>query len=300
MPRFLFILVLFGAASCSYIKLQQAPATTADDWTMYGGTIGRTNAAKSVVAPPLAPVWEYDASAGFSPYAAAIADSLLFIGNLQGELHIVHAATGQSLGSHDFGSAIVGTPIVDGGALYLALTREEENLICFNLTFGAIAWQKRIGDIESSPLLVGRRLYVTTVQGQLVCVAAKDGETLWTYDLPRTARTRIIRSSPASDSSIVVFGCDDGKVYAVGIDDGKFRWSANTGASIVGSPSVWNGKVFVGSRDRNFYAFDILTGKQVWKRALGAMIVSSQAIGEGCVYVGTVGRNVFCLNAKTG
>ncbi|MBI1804194.1 MAG: PQQ-like beta-propeller repeat protein [Ignavibacteriae bacterium] len=288
------------AASCSYIKLQQVPATTADDWIMYGGTIERTNVAKTVVKPPLALVWEYDASAGFSPYSAAIAESLLFIGNLQGEVHIVHAATGKGIGAYDFGSAIVGTPVIDGSTMYVALTREEENLISYNLTNGAIAWKKKIDDIETSPLLVGKRLYLTTLQGKLMCVEKHNGETAWTYEVPVNARTRMIRSSPASDSSIVVFGCDDGNIYAVGIENGRLRWTAQTGASVVASPSIRNGKVFVGSLDRNFYAFDVSTGKLIWKQSLGGMIYASQAIGEHSVYVGTAGRNVYCLDAETG
>jgi len=296
----LIVIIVLAATGCGYLKLQHRPAATGDDWIMYGGSIGRTNVAKTIMTPPLVPVWEYDASAGFSPYSAAIADSFLFIGNLQGEVHILQAATGKGVGSRDFGAAIVGTPVIDGSSLYVALSREEQNLLCYDLESGSIAWQKKIGDIESAPLLVGRRLYVTSLQGKLVCVQTKDGETAWTYDLPTNVRTRIIRSSPASDSSVVVFGCDDGNVYAVGIDDGKFHWRAETGASIVASPSISNGRVFVGSLDQSFYAFDITSGRQVWKQPLGAMIYASQAIGEKGVYVGTAGRNVYCLDRETG
>jgi len=267
---------------------------------MYGGGIGRTNVAHSSVDPPLAPLWEYDASAGFGPFSGAIAGNNLFVGNLSGEVHVVDIPTGKGMGKYDFGTAIVGTPVVDRDLMYLALSRSEESLIAYNLVTAKIEWRARLGDIETSPLLMNKRLYVTSLEGSLICADSRNGEIVWRFTLPTNLRTRTIRSSPASDGVVVVFGCDDGDVYAVGIDDGKLRWTAKTGGSVLASPSVTLGKVFVGSLDNTFYAFDAGSGKLVWKQPLDAKIYSSQAVDDHAVFVGTSGRRVFCLDAQTG
>ena len=296
-----FLAVLSVALfSCSYLRVQDVVTISAEDWTSYGGTIERTNVARSVVKPPLSLMWEYDASAGFSPYSAAVADSYLFVGNLQGELHVIDIGSGKGLGFFDFGQTIIGTPIVDGGLIYVALTRGEENLLAYRLSTGSTVWQTKLGDVEASPLLIAEHIFVTTLDGKLVCVNKTNGEKVWQYDIPRGGRSRMIRSSPASDGQIVVFGCDDGNLYAVGVEDGKLRWSAKAGGSIFASPSISGGKIFVGSLDRYFYALDASTGREIWKRFLGSTILSSQAVSQDYVYVGTTGRTVYCLDAQTG
>ena len=291
---------MIGLLSCSVLRMHQSLKFTKEDWTMYGGSIERTNVAHSAVKPPLAVVWEYDASAGFSQYSAIAVDSFLFVPNLQGEVHVVQVGTGKAVGVYDFGSALVGTPVVDKNFLYVALTRDDNNLVAYNLVSGVIEWRAKVGDVESSPLLVEKRLYVTTLQGKLLCVETFSGTIVWTFEVPSHTRTTIIRSSPASDGSVVVFGCDSGELYAVGIEDGKLRWRATTAGSIAGSPSIGGGKVFVGSTDGMFNAFDVESGKRVWKQDLGSQIYASQVISSTSVYVGTSGQTVYCLDAGSG
>ena len=289
-----------GLAGCSYLRLQQGPIPSADDWTMYGGTIGRTNASRAEVNPPLTMLWENDASAGFGPYSGAIAGDYLFVGTLHGEVQAIDLRTGQTAGNYNFGTSLIGTPVIDRSEMYVAVSRSEESLLGYNLVTGTIDWRAKVGDIESSPLLMGGRLYVTSTEGTLSSVQAANGQVEWTFKLPPRVRTRMIRSSPASDGTSVIFGGDDGEVYAVGAADGKLRWSAKTDGSIVASPSVARGKVFVGSLDNSFYAFDAETGKRVWKQPLGARIFTSQAVNDRSVFVGTAGRYVYCLDAETG
>ena len=294
------LVIVSGLQGCSYLQLQRSVRISPEDWTLFGGSMERTNVAHSVVTPPLSKVWEYDASAGFSSYSAVVAESVLFVGNLQGEVHAVHIAMGKGIGSYNFSSAIVGTPIIENDRMFVALTRTEESLVAYSLLLGRIEWRAKVEDIETSPLLVGKRLYVTTLNGKLVCVEKNSGDVVWKYDVPTHGRSKLIHSSPASDGNLVVFGCDDGVLYAVGIDDGKLRWRASTEGSILASPSIDKGNVFVGSLDGALYSFNLTTGKQIWKHHLGSKIYSSQAVGLYHVYVGTAGRTIYCLDESTG
>ena len=297
----LFIAAMaFGCSACSYIQLRHPLSVSADDWNMYGGSIARTNVSHSSITPPLMQKWEYDASAGFSAYSAAIVDSFLFVGNLQGEVHLININTGKGAGNTDFGSAIIGTPVIDHDMMYVALSQADENLIAYDLLAGKMSWRMNIGAVESSPMVIANRIYITTYAGKLICLEKNSGKIQWTFSVPQHSRTKVVRSSPASDGHVIVFGCDNGSLYAVDVDDGKLRWDARTGGSIVASPSVSNGKVFVGSLDNTLYAFDIGNGKELWKQPLGGKIFSSQAVDGNRVYVGTAGRNVFCLDAAGG
>lgn len=299
--RFLTTLIFAAAlAGCSELRLQRGVHEKSGDWTMYGGSIGRTNVSDAVVTPPLAPVWEFDASAGFSPYSVALADSYVFVGNLQGEVRVIGAAGGKGLGSFDFGSAIVGTPVVDGSTMFVALAHDDQSLVSYDLISGTVNWQIPAGDIETSPLRIGNRLYVTTLHGKLLCVDKGSGQILWKYQIPPRVRTRLIHSSPASDGTLVVFGSDNGDLYAVDAGDGTFRWSVHVGSCIDGSPSVSGGRAFIGALDGNYSAVDLNTGHIAWSRMLDGPVFSSQAVTERSVYVGTAGRTVYCLNSGTG
>jgi eukaryotic-like serine/threonine-protein kinase len=296
----LVVILAIGVLCCNSSRLVHSVMVGPNDWMQYGGSIERTNVAHTEVVPPLSLAWTYDASAGFSPFASAVADSMLFIGDLQGEVHAVQIRTGSRVGSYKFGSAITGTPVIDNGRIYVALTQTEESLVSFNTLTGTIEWRAKLGDIESSPLAVGTWLFVTTLDGSLVCVAKADGTIRWKYRVPAQDRAKLIHSSPASDGHIVVFGCDDGVLYAVGANDGALLWKTGTRGSILGSPSIDNDNVFIGSLDSSVYCIDLHTGITRWRTPLGARIFSSQAIGNHRVFVGTAGREVRCLDAETG
>ncbi len=287
-------------AGCTQLRLEQPLRSGPNDWEMYGGEAGRPNATPDPLTPPLGLAWEFDAGAGFGPSAAAVEDSVIFVSNLQGEIHAVNIHNGKQLGAHDFGTSIFGTPVVDHEMLYVALDGDEESLIGYNLQTSVIEWRAKVGDIESSLLLMRDRLYATTLNGKLVCLKKNSGQVDWTFEVPGKVRTKILRSSPASDGSSIVFGSDCGNVYAVNARDGKLRWSASARESIVASPSVAGGKIFVGSLDSTFYCFDAATGKQVWTRSLGTKIFGSQAVGGDRVIVGCAGRLLYCLAADDG
>jgi eukaryotic-like serine/threonine-protein kinase len=304
MTRFrvnIFLLTLALAyLSCNRMILRDYLTVQPTDRISDGNDVGRTNTVGDTVIPPLNTAWDYDAMAGFSSTAGAITDSVLFVGNLQGEVYAIHIRTGKGLGKYDLGSSIVGAPAVDNRWLYVALTRNEENLIAYDLQNGIIRWRLKIGDIESSPLLIENRIYVSTLNGKVICVEKETGAVVWTYEVPQRNQPKSIRSSPASDGNIVVFGCDDGNVYAIGIKTGTLLWQASTGGSITASPSIEHGKVFINSLDGTLYSFDAHTGKQIWKRQLGSRIYSSQAVGQNKVYIGTAGGFVYCLGEETG
>ncbi len=292
--------ILLALSGCSVLHFQNFSRTKADDWPMYGGTMGRENVSREVLSPPLTVAWESDASAGFGPYSASAADSFLFVGNLKGEVQAMRIRDGKDMGGKDFGSAVVGTPVIDNEMMYVVLGHDEESILAYNLQDAAIRWRANLGDIETSPLFIGRRLYVTTLSGTLFCIDKSDGSTVWSFAIPEDARTRIIRSSPASDGRSIFFGCDNGKIYAVDISNGILRWSFAARATVLASPSVSHGLVYAGSLDSTMYALDAETGILRWARPLGARIIASQAVDQENVYVGTAGHSIFALDAESG
>lgn len=294
------VLVASLIGSCSVLRLYDPVKIQPEDWVMYGGNVQRTHVANYTVRLPLIQVWEYDTNAGFGNNSVAVADSFVFVGTLQGELHVVRIGTGKRVGSTDLGSAIVGMPVVAGELVYVPLSRNDDNLVAFNLQRGALAWRVKVSDIETSPLFIENKLYVTTLRGELLCLERFSGEIAWRFEIPSHDHLTSIRSSPAADAETIFFGADDGKLYAVRMQDGKLLWAFATGQSIVATPSVSDGRVFFGSTDNSFYSLDASTGKLVWTRNVGSRFLGGQVVDRGRVFVGTADGRVYCFDANTG
>lgn len=287
-------------SGCSVLRLYEPMKIRFNDWVMYGGSPQRTHRAQDDVRLPIEQLWEYNTNAGFGPGSAIVADSLVFVGTLQGELHVIHIGTGKRVGNSDFGSAIVGVPVVADRFIYVPLSRNGKNLIAYDLQRGGIAWQAEVSDIETSPLMVDNQLYVTTMRGELVCVRQFTGDVAWRYTIQTRKPPVAIRSSPATDYERIFFGADDGKLYAVGRSDGTVQWVFSSKKSIVATPSVYDGRVFVGSTDHSLYCVDGTSGGLVWERSLGSPLYAAPAVDRERVYVGTAKGEFFCLDQRTG
>lgn len=293
-----FILI-FIANGCSTIRVEKYIKPQPGDWTMYGGNCFRTNFSDREIIPPLKPVWEYDATAAFSEYSLVVADSVIFIGNLKGELHLVDAVNGKKISKQKFSEALSGAPIVDANVLYLPINNGNVNLGEFDLSTGKFNWKLKLSEIVTSPLVYGSQIFVTTQEGKLTAINKRIGNINWTFQDIHD-KIKPSRSSPATDGKIVLFGNDNGNLYAVDIDNGNMLWKFRTGGSIVSSPSIFNESVLFGSTDGFYYALNISDGKLKWKVNFNSPIYSSQAVANSFVYVGGSDGVCRCLNINTG
>ena len=88
-----------------------------------------------------------------------------------------------------------------------------------------------------------------------------DATEKWKFELQNG-----VFSSICSIEDIHVFGCLDGKIYALN-NEGNLRWQFATGGEVWCSPSSDGHSIFIGSDDCMLYALD-LDGKMVWKTNL--------------------------------
>jgi eukaryotic-like serine/threonine-protein kinase len=133
----------------------------------------------------------------------------------------------------------------------------------------------------------------------------QDASEIWKFKLQKG-----VFSSICSIHDIHVFGCLDGKIYAIN-NEGDVRWQFTTGSEVWCSPSSDGNRVFVGSDDCMLYALD-LDGKMIWKTELNGKIRSSSPClsndnDDDCddlefpsVYIGTQSGNLYRINKDNG
>ncbi len=295
----IFSTLIFLASGCGSIRIQRSLAPKPYDWLTYGGAPSRTNESFSTVMPPLKPMWEYDALAGISG-TPLVKDSVVIVGTLRGELHAINIATGNRMGYAVMESAVSGTPVWDGGYVYVACALGTETLLCMSLRDGMRRWTGKYGPIETSPLVVGEFLYVVTLDGVLECLKKADGLEFWKYELGEKDVRKPVRSSPATDGEVIVFGSDGGGIYAVERLSGKLRWEYQATTSIFATPVLSNGMCVVGAIDGVLYALDTRTGELRWKYETGTRIFAPAAATQKQIFIGTADGKVTALSLESG
>ncbi|MEO5494822.1 MAG: PQQ-binding-like beta-propeller repeat protein [Sphingomonas sp.] len=118
-----------------------------------------------------------------------------------------------------------------------------------------------------------------------------------------------IRSTPVYVGGMVVFGSDDGHVYALDAKSGALKWRFAAGAGVASSPSAVDGTVYVTAWDGHLYAIAAATGIERWHvdlgRDLGAMnywdFHTSSAIPFGnALYAGSGDGHLYAIDRASG
>ncbi len=118
----------------------------------------------------------------------------------------------------------------------------------------------------------------------------------WTFQADRK-----IATSPAVLEDRVLFGSDDGSLYALDLETGEELWRFEAGGRrIRSSPLVADGVVYFGNDAGMLHALDVETGDQIWSFEANRAIMGSPVLAGGTVYFGTNENNFYALEARTG
>jgi alcohol dehydrogenase (cytochrome c) len=147
-----------------------------------------------------------------------------------------------------------------------------------------VAWSAptgTTGQFETSPVVYGGVMYVTTSFNRLLALDAKTGEFLWRYDrtLPNDFKSCCgpVNRGVAIGGDLVIMGTLDAHLMAFDRKTGKIAWdreiaSNGSGYTITSPPLVVGDLVYTGVTGGEFGApgfvdaYDLATGKQVWRR----------------------------------
>ena len=94
-------------------------------------------------------------------------ENTVFVGTYNGNIVAVNTATGTLRWAHLIEAPVLGTPVVEGGTLYVS---GGQTLFALLISTGKPLWHLSLGDVRSDPALGMSRLYVATVQGYVDAV----------------------------------------------------------------------------------------------------------------------------------
>jgi len=311
-----------AAACIAVFTAFAAPGVSAPDGiAMFRGT---PDHAGTYAAPPGHEFggvrWTF-ATNGAVRSSPEILGGVVYVGSSDGYLYALDERTGRMRWRCAGGSAVTSSPAVAGGFVYahtydgrVFAVRAADGRPVWARSLGPparLAWGHESGDdYASSPAVVGARLYVGGIDGNLYALDARSGAVIW-----RLRTGGRIWSSPAVAGGAVYVGSLDGKLYKADATDGALRWTfATDGAALASgsfgydrrtiqsSPSVGDGIAYVGSRDGTLYAVDAERGTLRWRFDNSVFWSNtSPARANGLVYAGNSdGLFVQGVDARSG
>jgi outer membrane protein assembly factor BamB len=184
----------------------------------------------------------------------------VYVGDWNGRLYALSAASGATRWTFQTGDKIKGAVALAGGRVYFG--SYDHHVYALNARTGKLVWK------ASAQQRLGNR-------GTF-------------YSTPAVAYDR------------VYIGSTDGKVYSFGATSGKLRWSHGTGGYVYSSPAVYEQRVFAGSFNGDLYAFNAATGDVLWSYRTNGPISGSPIVVNGVVYVSSLRGRTYALDPKSG
>lgn len=174
------------------------------------------------------------------------------------------------------------------------------NLFALNLADGQKVWSfTASGPIEASPLVLDGRVFIGDINTNFYAIDAGTGKQVWSFGLEDKVKSSANWVNIPGGRAILVGGYDF-KLYSLNPDNGRTNWIFETGNYINGSPAVGDGWTAFGGCDAIVHVVDVITGKKVKEIEAGAYIAASGALVDGHLYVGHYENEVLDVDLRAG
>ena len=304
---------IHGSSTVEFVPTLAAPKPQAPKagvvWPMYGADAQRVRVADSAVAPPFRKVWTFHAQS-LVEFPPVIAYDRLYFANNDGVLFGISTKTGKRAWKYVSHRCQAMSPAVGFDTVYAtflnhppcnASGNHQGQLVAFWAGSGKVRWRKTIGPSESSPLLVGRTVYVGDWNGDVSAYSATSGRRWWTFHAGGQ-----VKDGLAYADGHVFFGSYDSHVYALDAGTGKLVWKVAAqprfghSGTFYATPAVAYDRVFIGSTDGKVYSIGATSGQIRWSYSTGSYVYSSPAVWRKRVFIGSYNGAFFCFDAATG
>jgi outer membrane protein assembly factor BamB len=302
-----------GSSTVEFVTTTETtePLPTNIVWPTYGFEPNRTRAVELALRPPYRRVWTYKAGS-LVEFPPAIGYGRLFFSTNHGKLVAINAETGKRAWKYVSGRCVAASPALGDqqrGSVYAVfLNKPPCNakrggglVMAFSAGHGKIRWTKAIGASETSPLLIGNRLYIGDWNGRVWALDARSGRTKWV-----SGSHGPIKGAIAYSDGRLYVGSYDGHVYCIGAAHGRLIWKAKAQARLYGhvrfysTPAVAYGRVYIGGTDGKVYSYGATSGKLRWSHSTGGYVYASPAVWNKLVLVGSYSKTFYAFDAATG
>jgi len=203
---------------------------------------------------------------------------------------------------------------VGGGIAFDSFTLYASNglgdVVALDSTTGKQRWKASLPTAaRAAPTVADGRLYVPTLDDQVVALSAADGSKLWAYQAPAADTSVLGLPSPAFSDGLLVAGFGGGDIVCLRAASGAVSWtdslaSARGRTSLVdfsaihGLPAIQEGRVYATGLGGLLVALDLRSGRRLWERDIGSD--QTPWVAGDWLFVLTTDQVLVALNRQDG
>ena len=332
---FILVILLIGCSRSGSGSLAGMTNSTSVQWPTYKGNFSRNPAYGAPLNLPLKELWHEDASraigstplvvnnklivhardrrvvaldlqsgkrlwretykGGFSASSAIIVDNLLVYGSQRpdGRLIIFNPENRKDILIENLGPSTA-TPIFnDGKILYF---NQYGRVIKFDQSKETSDWETPLeGRLEYTPVIIGNRLVVSTIEKNLYSIDLSDGKIVKQRKLDD-----LILGDLAADEENVYLNLGDGRTMKLSPENLDTLWSVKHAGSFFSGPMYNDNHVYVCSRPGEIIKLSAADGHEIWRQALGGPTVSPPVVDGNTAFATTKDGLVVAVNDRTG
>lgn len=196
----------------------------------------------------------------------------------------------------------------DGGTIYAA--NGLANVVALDAASGKQRWHASLPTAaRSAPTVAEGRLYIPTLDDQLLALSAADGSRVWAYQAPGTDTSVLGLPAPAFAEGLVVAGFGGGDLACVRTGTGAVNWTDSLAsvagrASLVdlsaihGMPVIVEGRVYAAGIGGLLVSLDLRSGRRLWERDIGSD--QTPRVAGDWMFVLTTDQVMVALNRLDG
>jgi outer membrane protein assembly factor BamB len=111
----------------------------------------------------------------------------------------------------------------------------------------------------NSPLIHEDSVFAGNGNGEMVAYDLKDGREIW-----RQKDKGGYFSQPVVYNEFLVYGTNEGRLYARHTITGELKYAVDLGASVESQPVIYKGRMFIHTRNHKIFSLDAQSGKILW------------------------------------
>lgn len=229
----------------------------------------------------------------------------LYFGSDDGHIYSLSVHNGTVVWTFDTGDAVTASPLLTSDGIiycgsqngkFYAIASVDGSLL-YEVDLKGPIWSSAATNSQSSIVYVGS---LSEDTDNFYALHSTDGSIVWSYHVPHG-----VWSTPrvTADSKTVIFGGQDGCLYALDAAIGHQLWKLKTSSSTIDSSAAISEEfqtIFVGTGESGFLAVDFATGKLKWSVRFRDEIVSSPLLKDSVIYFGVGNGDVLALSASNG
>lgn len=289
------------------------------DWAQVGGNQSHAMYHLQASSDVLTQVWSADIgssadSANRLLSEPVVADGVIYTLDAESLVRAFAADTGAVLWQADFTPEDEDDDLFGGGIAVaegkVFVTTPYAKVYGLDAKTGAFIWEaKAPAPMRAAPAVSDGRVFVTTIDNQLVAFATDDGRRLWSNAGVEEAAGLLGGSTPTVLGNVVVAAYTSGELLAFDVVNGRSLWTDNLAgkartssvaalSDIRGRPVIDRDRVIAIGNGGVMVAIDLKRGERYWDKDLGGTQMP-WAAGD-FIYILTSQSEVVCITRDEG